>query len=116
MTELLIRREVTADRGKVFLSTHDVLVCIQALPQEAFTTREVALAIAQSNPRLPLGQLEHSVRRAIAWLLKRGYVIQAKGNPERARRRAPNWGMRYEAVEVMGPCDCALLNKIFMHA
>ena len=114
--QILIRRVVTADRGKVLVSTHDVLTSLQSCNSETFTTRDIALILAQSRQELPLDQIEYSVRRAIAWLLTRGYVARSKDNPPRSLRRAPNWGTRYIKVEVMGPCDVAMLNNIFMRA
>ena len=115
-TEMLIRRQTTADRGKVLVSTHDVLTCLQSGNSGPFTTRDIALVLAQSRQELTLDQIEYSVRRAVAWLLTRGYVMRSGDNPPRTQRRAPNWATRYIRVEVMGPCDCDLLNKIFMRA
>ena len=114
--QLLIRRVVTADRGKVLVSTHDVLTCLQSRDVDTFTTRDIALTLAQSRQELPLDQIEYSVRRAVAWLLKRGHVERAKDNPPRALRRAPNWATKYVLIEVKGPCDWDLWNKIFMRA
>lgn len=115
-TELLIRRQVTADRGSVLVSTNDVLDVLKHYGDEPFTTRDIALILAQSRQEISFEQVEYSVRRAVAWLLKRGYVSQAADNPPRSQRRPPNWGTRYVRIEVMGPCDCGLLNKIFMRA
>lgn len=114
--DLLIRRVVTADRGKVLVSTHDVLTFLQTFRGETFTTRDIAMSLAQSRQELALDQMEYAVRRAVAWLLTRGYVARSKDNPPRTLRKAPNWATRYVKVNVMRPCDVALLNKIFMRA
>ena len=111
----LIRRKTTADRGKVLISTHEIIIAMKSRESDIFTTRDIAAGLAQSHPEIPADQLEYAVRRAVAWLLTRGYVETAKETEKRfTKAREPYWVAVYRRVDVMGECDCKLLNQIFM--
>lgn len=111
----LIRREVTADRGQVFITTEDVLEALKFREDERFTTRDIALVLAQSRQDASQARVEYAVRAAVSWLVARGYIKRTKETVKRyTRNHEPYWATVYLKIERMGPCNCALLNRIFM--
>lgn len=113
----LIRRQVTADRGPEHVTTNAVMACIRQLPDETFSTHDVVAAIQAQYPTLEFYRLEYSVRSAVAWLCKRGDVKITSATVKRyTRSNKPYWATVYLRIERMWPCDCALLNRILIHA
>ena len=107
--------QTKSDRGKVLISTHEILLAMRARDSDSFTTRDIAHALAGDHQDTPAAQIEYAVRRGVAWLMSRGYVVIAKETEKRyTRAREPYLVTVYRRVDVMGECDCKLLNRIFL--
>ena len=112
----LIRCQVTADRGAgILVTTQDVLECIQSLPTETFTTRDIADAIKAAHPHDAYHRLEYACRQSVTWLIVRGHVARSKRTVKRYTKAGePYPATVYMYVERGGDCDCDLLNQIFL--
>lgn len=78
-----MRRVVAADRGGILVTNHDVLECIQSLPSETFSTREIADAFKAARPGDDYYRLEYACRQSVVWLMVRGLVARSKRTVKR---------------------------------
>lgn len=115
---VLIRREITADRGVKSVTTREVMDCIKSMPEMTFSTHDVVSAVReryQDYSGVDFERLEYSVRQSISWLVKRGHIRTTSGTEKRfTRSHEPYWVTIYALVETSEPCDVGLLNRIFM--
>lgn len=111
----LIRRQVTADRANILVSTSDVLECIHGLGISTFTTRDIAEALASTRRGVDAYRLEYSVRTAVTWLCRRGYIHPTDETVKRYTAFKDKYSATVYAMTERGePCDVCLLNRIFL--
>ncbi len=110
----LIRREVTADRGPLFVTTDEVLDAIKDIDSKEWTTRDVTDLLVKTK-RVEYKRLERAVRASVNYLIERG-VAEKTGEAVRLteKNRDQYLVSCYVLTKTYESADVALLNRIFM--
>jgi len=110
---LLIRREVTADRGPLFVTTDEVLDAIKDIDAEEWTTRDVT-DLLMLKRRVEYKRLERAVRAAVNYLIARGQVEKSNKTIRLTAKNQDQYLVTcYALIKTYESADVALLNKIF---
>lgn len=107
----LIKRQVTADRGKVLLTTLEVTAVINRLEGEPFTTRDISKQFAETWKNIDHARIEYSVRASIHWLIARGRVRRVGDILRTDTTCYPYMVTLYQSVPVSEPVDFATLYR-----
>jgi len=109
----LIRREVTADRGTLFVTTDEVLDAIKDIDAEEWTTRDVT-DLLMLKRRVEYKRLERAVRAAVNYLIARGQVEKSNKTIRLTAKNQDQYLVTcYALIKTYESADVALLNKIF---
>lgn len=109
----LIRREVTADRGPLFVTTDEVLDAIKDIDAEEWTTRDVT-DLLMLKRRVEYKRLERAVRAAVNYLIARGQVEKSNKTIRLTAKNQDQYLVTcYALIKTYESADVALLNKIF---
>jgi len=110
---LLISREVTADRGPLFVTTDEVLDAIKDIDAEEWTTRDVT-DLLMLKRRVEYKRLERAVRAAVNYLIARGQVEKSNKTIRLTAKNQDQYLVTcYALIKTYESADVALLNKIF---
>lgn len=110
---LLIRREVTADRGPLFVTTDEVLDAIKDIDAEEWTTRDVT-DLLMLKRRVEYKRMERAVRAAVNYLIARGQVEKSNKTIRLTAKNQDQYLVTcYALIKTYESADVALLNKIF---
>lgn len=113
-TPLLIRRQVTADRGPLFVTTDSVLEAIRDIDSACWTTRDVTDLLIKRQ-RVEYKRLERAVRAAVSYLIERGVVEKIDRVVRLTEKNKDQYLItRYALTKTYESADVALLNRIFM--
>ena len=109
----LIRREVTADRGTLFVTTDEVLDAIKDIDAEEWTTRDVT-DLLMLKRRVEYKRMERAVRAAVNYLIARGQVEKSNKTIRLTAKNQDQYLVTcYALIKTYESADVALLNKIF---
>ena len=84
----LIRREVTADRGPLHISTDEIYTAICNIKGESFTVREIANVIQRKRRGVHKQRIANAVKTGISWLVSRD-LVEVSGSIRVRSRKQP---------------------------
>ena len=84
----LIRREVTADRGLLHISTDEIYTAICNIKGESFTVREIANAIHRKRRGVQKQRIANAAKTGVSWLVARE-AVEVSGSIRVRSRKQP---------------------------